>query len=67
MRIASRAKSTLGPTWVRKGPKNLKTIIGLHNGHKLPNTCSLPAAAQRLKDLLVAALSVARTTKKQLC
>jgi len=29
MRIAPGAKSIFGPIWIRKGPKNLKTFLGL--------------------------------------
>jgi len=29
MRIASGVKSTFGPIWVKKGPKNLKNFIGI--------------------------------------
>jgi len=29
MRIASGVKSTFGPIWAKKGPKNLKIFIGI--------------------------------------
>ena len=29
MHVAPGAKSTFGPIWMRKGPKNLKNFIGL--------------------------------------
>jgi len=45
MRIAPGAKSTFGPIWVRKGPKNLKIFIGI-----LPAVASNRSRAQA-KDL----------------
>ena len=45
MRIVPGAKSTFGPIWVRKGPKNLKIFIGL-----LP-AVALNRSKAQVKDL----------------